>query len=104
MLLLLKKECIGDNVRIGSGVKIYDTGFHSLDPFERTVALEGLAKAKTAEIEDYAFIGAGSYILKGVTIGKFAVIGAASVVTKDIPADEIWAGNPAKKIGEVKKT
>jgi len=52
-------------------------------------------------LEDYAFIGAGSYILKGVTVGKYSIIGAGSVVTKDVPQGEIWAGNPAKKIGIV---
>ena len=45
-----------------------------------------------------AFIGAGVTVLKGVTIGEGAVVGAQSVVTKPIPADEVWAGNPAKRI------
>jgi acetyltransferase-like isoleucine patch superfamily enzyme len=49
-------------------------------------------------IEDNVFIGAHSTILKGVTIGKNSVIGACSVVTKNIPPNEIWAGNPAKFI------
>ena len=44
------------------------------------------------------FIGGGSIILKGVTIGERAVVGAGTVVTKDIPAGEIWAGNPARFI------
>ena len=91
---------IGDFVRIGAGVKIYDTDFHSLNPFERTAKPEvANVITKPIVIEDYAFIGAGSYILKGVTIGKYSVIGAGSVVTKDVPSGEIWAGNPAKKIG-----
>lgn len=93
---------IGDYVRIGAGVKIYDTDFHSLNPFERTAKPEIINVAtKPIVIEDYAFIGAGSYILKGVTIGKYSVIGAGSVVTKDVPQGEIWGGNPAKKIGTV---
>lgn len=93
---------IGDYVRIGAGVKIYDTNFHSLNPFERTAKPEiANVVTKPIVIEDYAFIGAGSYILKGVTVGKYSIIGAGSVVTKDVPQGEIWAGNPAKKIGIV---
>ncbi|MBE7018737.1 MAG: acyltransferase [Ruminococcaceae bacterium] len=93
---------IGDYVRIGAGVKIYDTDFHSLNPFERTAKPEiANVVTKPVMLEDYAFIGAGSYILKGVTVGKYSIIGAGSVVTKDVPQGEIWAGNPAKKIGIV---
>ena len=47
------------------------------------------------------FIGANSIILKGVTIGERSIIGAGSVVTKNIPDDEIWAGNPAKFIRKI---
>lgn len=46
----------------------------------------------------FLFIGAHSIILKGVTIGECAIIGAGSVVTKDVGDDEIWGGNPAKCI------
>ena len=49
-------------------------------------------------IEDTVFIGAKCIILKGVTIGQNSIVGAGSVVTKSIPADEIWGGNPAKFI------
>lgn len=99
----MNKVTIGDNVRIGAGVKVYDTDFHSIDPLERTAVPE-IPSAKTAPIviEDYAFIGAGSFILKGVTVGNASVVAAGAVVTKDIPPFEIWGGNPAKKIGEVK--
>lgn len=54
-------------------------------------------------IKDHVFIGADALILKGVTIGEEAVIGARSVVTKKVPAKEIWAGNPAKFIKNVPK-
>ena len=93
---------IGNHVRIGAGVKIYDTDFHSLNPFERTAKPEiANVATKPVVIDDYAFIGAGSYILKGVSVGKYSVVGAGSVVTKNIPKGEIWGGNPAKKIGTV---
>lgn len=103
-LVAAQQITIGNHVRLGSGAKIYDTDFHSLDPYERTATPErGIAKTKPIIISDYAFIGADSFVLKGVTIGKGAVIGAGSIVTKNVPDFEIWAGNPAKKIGEVKR-
>lgn len=52
-------------------------------------------------IEDNVFIGARCIILKGVTIGENSIVGAGSVVTKSIPANEIWAGNPAKFIRKI---
>ena len=58
---------------------------------------------KPVLIRQGAFIGAHSIILKGVTIGRHSVIGAGSVVTHDVPDNEIWAGNPAvfvKRIGD----
>jgi acetyltransferase-like isoleucine patch superfamily enzyme len=51
-------------------------------------------------INDYAFVGRRSLILPGCNIGKCAVLGAGSVLTKNIPDNEVWAGNPAIKIGE----
>lgn len=49
-----------------------------------------------------ASIGANATILCGVTIGEYAMIGAGSVVTKDVPAGELWYGNPARSHGKVK--
>jgi len=54
------------------------------------------ATYKPIIIKRGAWIGSGAIILQGVTIGKHAVVGAGSVVTKDVPANEVWFGNPAK--------
>ena len=56
---------------------------------------------RSTTIEDQASIGAGCVVKPGVTIHRLSVVGCGSVVTKSIPAGEIWAGNPAVKIGEV---
>ncbi len=52
-------------------------------------------------IEDDCWIGAGAIILNGITIGKGSVVGAGSVVTKDVPPYTIVAGNPARKIKDI---
>ena len=51
-------------------------------------------------IEPHAFIGVRAMIMPGVNVGKNAVVGAMSVVTKDVPSDQVVAGNPASKIRE----
>lgn len=98
-----KRITIGNNVRIGGGTVIYDTDFHSLSPEERVSIPEDIRGIKTKEvlISDGVFIGAHSIILKGVTIGQNAIVGAGSVVTKSIPENEIWGGNPAKFIRRI---
>lgn len=93
---------IGNNVKIGGGVKIYDTDFHSLDASLRTSGEDFLHRKKVPVIiRDNAFIGAFSIILKGVTIGENSIIGAGSVVTRSVPDNQIWAGNPAKFIRNI---
>lgn len=89
---------IEDNVLIGSGVKIWDSDFHSLDYHQRLNRPDINVKTAPILVSEGAFIGACSIILKGVTIGKHSIVGAGSVVTKDIPDNQIWAGNPAKFI------
>lgn len=91
---------IGKNVSIGAGVKIVDTDFHPLDLDERIRNVN--IPHRPVRIEDGVFIGMDAIILKGVTIGVAAVVGAGSVVAKSIPAGEIWGGNPAKFIRKVK--
>jgi len=94
---------IGDNVKIGGGARIYDTDFHAIDPELRINPKTDFINKQKLQvvIEDNVFIGAHSTILKGVCIGENSIIGASSVVTKNIPANQIWAGNPAKFIKSI---
>jgi acetyltransferase-like isoleucine patch superfamily enzyme len=103
-LICNHKIIIGNNVKLGGGVCIYDTDFHNLNPeIRRNPVLDKQKAAKAAVIlEDNVFIGAHSTILKGVTIGQNSVVGACSLVSKNIPANQIWAGNPAKFIKIIK--
>ncbi len=90
---------IGNHVIIGSGCLIIDTDAHPLSPEARLRRDKPISKA--IHIEDDVFIGARAIILKGVRVGKGAVIGAGAVVSHDVPARTIVAGNPAKPLGEV---
>lgn len=102
-IVCCEKITIKDNVKIGGNVTIYDTDFHSLEISERTKMNEDLSLRvnKPIVIEKNVFIGAHCTILKGVRIGEGAIIGAGSIVTKDVPSNEIWGGNPAKIIRKV---
>lgn len=93
-----KQINIDDDVMIGSGVKIWDTDFHSITYEYRMEIPDTHIVSKPIHIKKGAFIGACSIILKGVTVGEKSIVGAGSVVTKDIPDGEIWAGNPAQFI------
>ena len=94
------KLSIGNYVKIGGGVCVYDTDFHSLDKKIRMNPNADMANKKMLPvvIHDNVFIGAHSTILKGVTIGENSIVGACSLVTNDIPANDIWGGNPARRI------
>jgi acetyltransferase-like isoleucine patch superfamily enzyme len=94
-----ERVSIGSQVNLGAGCRIFDTDFHSINLKERIADTN--IPAKPVLIDDGAFIGSGALIMKGVTIGKRAVIGAQAVVTKDVPDDEIWGGNPAKFIRKI---
>lgn len=94
---------IEDNVLIGGDCKIYDSDFHSIQYSNRIQIPDVNVKVKPILIKEGAWIGAHSIILKGVTIGNRSVIGAGSVVTKNVPDDEIWAGSPARFIKKLMK-
>ena len=86
---------IGDHVLLGPGVHLY-TATHPPDAAERR---SGLELAKPISVGDDAWLGGGAIVLPGVTIAARAVVGAGSVVTRDVSADERVAGNPARPIG-----
>ncbi len=92
---------IEDDVMIGGSCKIWDTDFHSVRFEDRNRSEDYDYQSKPIHIKRGAFIGGGCIILKGVTIGEESIVGAGSVVTKSIPAGEIWCGNPAKFIKKV---
>lgn len=97
-----KEIIIGNYVTIGSGCLISDTDSHSLNKDERRENDYSNCKSMPIHIGDDVFIGARCIILKGVTIGNGAVIGAGSVVTKDVPPFSVVGGNPAKVIRNLK--
>lgn len=109
--VLIENEVnIGDNVTIKSGVQLWDgvtvkdnvfigpNVTFTNDKFPRSK--EHKSYPKTI-IEEGASIGANSTILPGITIGKRAMIGAGSVVTKNVPDNELWVGNPAKFVKKI---
>jgi acetyltransferase-like isoleucine patch superfamily enzyme len=92
---------IGNNVKIGANSVIIDNDAHSLDYNIRRDPSLDVANSKPIIIEDDVLIGTGSIILKGVTIGARSIIGAGSVVTKNIPSNCIAAGNPCKRLKDI---
>lgn len=99
-LRVYKSLRIGDRTKIGGDCIIIDSDAHSLNYLERRNGETDRprAKSKGIVIEEDVLIGARCIILKGVTIGARSIVGAGSVISKDIPADCIAAGNPAKVI------
>ncbi len=106
---------IGDRVFISHNVNIHDTNSHSTNPKLRCqhfaeILSTGHPRKNDVDIisqpvliEDDVWIGFNSIILKGVKIGKGAIVAAGSVVTKDIPRFSIVAGNPAKIIKKIEE-
>jgi acetyltransferase-like isoleucine patch superfamily enzyme len=88
---------IGHRVQVGANSTIADTDFHPLTAAERARDFMAGAHAPIV-IEDDVFIGMQSLILKGVTIGRGSVVGAGSVVTRNVPPGVVVAGNPARII------
>lgn len=108
-----KSILIGDRVLVSHNCNIFDSDTHPIDPEDRHKQFKEIITTgqpqlvnlneKEVVIEDDVLIAANSIILKGVRIGKAAIVGAGSVVTKDVPPYAIVAGNPAKIVNYVKK-
>lgn len=104
---------IGDSVLISHNVNISDTTAHEPDYLERATGFrdlinkghpneKGSIQTIPIHIGDYAWINFNSIILKGVTIGKGAIVAAGSVVTRDVPDFVLVAGNPAAVVKQLK--
>lgn len=101
-----KSIFVGDRVLIGPNCCIFDNDIHPLNPEIRHKQFEEIVTRgqpawvtlndEEVVIKDDAWIGANVVVLKGITIGKGAIVGAGSVVTHDIPDYAIAHGNPAK--------
>lgn len=93
---------IGSECLFGADVQIMDNDFHKVEPKNRYCdnTADKIGSAPIV-IEDNVFLGAGVKVMKGVRIGRNSVVGAGSVVTKDIPADSIAVGSPARVVGRV---
>jgi acetyltransferase-like isoleucine patch superfamily enzyme len=85
---------IGAGVLVGAGVRIVDSDFHGIAPEERMLA----GRSGPVRIADGAWLGMSSMVLKGVSIGVAAVVGAGSVVVRDVPAGAVVSGNPARML------
>lgn len=105
-VLIENDVIVGNNVTVKSGVQLWDgvriednvflgpNVTFTNDPFPRSKQYP--EKNLITTIKKGASIGANSTILPGRTIGENAMIGAGSVVTEDVPANEVWVGNPAR--------
>ncbi len=83
---------IGDDVQFGPGVHIYTAGH----PLEAALRRSGAEFALPVSIEDGVWLGGGVIVCPGVRIGENTVVGAGSVVTRDLPAGVVAAGNPCR--------
>jgi maltose O-acetyltransferase len=85
---------IGDDVQMGPNVQLL-TPTHPVEPEARRAKWEA---ARPISIADNVWLGGGAIVLAGVTIGENTVVGAGAVVTRDLPADAVAVGNPARVV------
>ena len=95
-ILAAKRVSIGDACMFGHGAYITASDWHGI--YDRT---EVVGSPKEVVLEKNVWIGDSAIVCKGVTIGENSIIGAGSVVTKDVPKNSVYAGNPAKLVKEL---
>jgi maltose O-acetyltransferase len=100
VILDVARVSIGDNVLFGPAVQVY-TASHPLNAAERR---SGLEFGRPVVIGNDVWLGGGAVVCPGVTIGERTVIGAGSVVVRDVPAGVFAAGNPCRVIREIDAT
>ncbi len=100
-LVAMTRIGVGSRTLIGAEAMILDSDFHPLDSAQRRIHETAGAKSAAVQIGKEVFIGARAIILKGVNIGDGAVIAAGAVVSRDVAAGDIVAGNPARVVGSV---
>jgi acetyltransferase-like isoleucine patch superfamily enzyme len=95
---------IEDNVFIGHGVMFINDSYPRATAADGNLQTEADWKVERTVIKKGASLGSGATILCGITIGENAIVGAGSVVTKDVPANSIVAGNPARVLRCLEQT
>jgi acetyltransferase-like isoleucine patch superfamily enzyme len=109
-LICYTRITIGDDVIMSWGITVVDHNSHSVVTTERSSDVKDWksgfknwsnVKSLPVNIHDKAWIGFNAILLKGVTVGQGAIVGAGAVVTKDVPAYCVVAGNPARVIREL---
>jgi acetyltransferase-like isoleucine patch superfamily enzyme len=87
---------IADNVFVGHGVTFINDSYPRATNPDGSLQTEADWKVETTRVQKGASIGSGATILSGIVIGENALVGAGSVVTRDVPPNAVVAGNPAK--------
>ncbi len=97
-ILAAQEIIIEDACMFGHGAYITDADWHGI--YDRT---EVVGSPRPVKLKKNVWIGDSAIICKGVTIGENSIIGAGSVVTKDVPSNSVYAGNPAKHVKTLDK-
>ena len=95
---------IEDNVFVGHGVMFINDSYPRATTLEGTLQTEDDWKVEQTVVRKGASIGSGATILSNTNIGENAIVGAGSVVTKDVPPNAVVVGNPAKVLRYIEKT